>query len=225
MARYFIEAKKVLPLDNKYRLFIGPFEHKLKAMDELGKAMKKVQYEIVVNPDQLPNRPDSVMMQIVSKTSAVRAGMKKSHNIIPIHIDEFIEKVEKEKIEEEEIESKDAGNYLIVSKFPSTTKWLEEHGITGEVVTRATPASVKNKKVVGQVPFRLGAMAKEVMVIDLPHLKPELLGKELTTSDLDDAGANIQSYKIIKLDVSWRKIFEFLDNVDNFDQVLALTIK
>jgi putative CRISPR-associated protein (TIGR02620 family) len=226
MARYFIQAKKIFPLNSKEKLFIGPFDKKNKALMELNAIREKVKYEIILDPYHMPKTQEGVIMQIMSNTDAVRAGMKNSQKNIPLRIEEFVKKngnVEK-KVSEKKIDIP-----LIVSKYSSTEEWLEKNGIIGEVVSRANPGIVKNRIVIGQIPYRLASLAKEVKVIDLPRLSSDMLGRELTADDLDKAGANIQDFKVIKLTSEWRKVFEYLNDQDNFDyileQVLEQTIK
>jgi hypothetical protein len=223
MARYFIQVKKIFPFDNKERLFIGPFDKKNKALMELNSAREKAKYEIILDPYHMPKTQDGVIMQIMSRTDAIRAGMKDSQNTIPLRIEEFVKKnsiTEKKKVSEKKTDVP-----LIVSKYSSTEEWLEKNGIIGESVDRANPGNVKNRIVIGQIPYRLASLANEVKVIDLPRLSSDMLGRELTVDDLDKAGANLQDFKVIKLTNEWRKVFEYLNNQDNFDYILEQTIK
>ena len=223
MARYFIQVKKIFPFGNKEHLFVGPFDKKNKALMELNSAREKVKYEIILDPYHIPKSQDGVIMQIMSNTDAIRAGMKESRKSIPLRIEEFVKKnsdIEKKKVIEKKLDAP-----LIVSKYSSTEEWLEKNGIIGEAVDRANPGNVKNRIVIGQIPYRLASLAKEVKVIDLPRLSSDMLGRELTVEDLDKAGANLQDFKVIKLTNEWRKIFDYLSNSENFDYILEQTIK
>jgi len=223
MARYFIQARKIFPFGNKEILFFGPFDKKNKALMELNTIREKAKYEIILDPYNMPKTQDGVIMQIMSNTDAIRSGMKKSQKDIPLRIEEFAKKnsdIEKKKVAEKKMDAP-----LIISKYSSTEEWLEKNGIIGETVDRANPNIVKNRVVIGQIPYRLAALAKEVKVIDLPRLSSDMLGRELTVEDLDKAGANLQDFKVIKLTSEWRKIFDYLSNSENFDFVLEQTIK
>jgi hypothetical protein len=220
MARYFIQAKKIFPLNNKEKLFIGPFDRKNKALMELNSIREKAKYEIILDPYNMPKTQDGVMMQVVSSTDAVRAGMKNSQKNIPLRIEEFVKRNSDVEIEKKKVSEKKTDIPLIVSKYPSTEEWLGRNGIIGEVVNRANPGIVKNRIVIGQIPYRLASLAKEVKIIDLPRLSSDMLGRELTVDDLDKAGANIQDFKVIKLTSEWRKIFDYLSEADNLDSIL-----
>jgi putative CRISPR-associated protein (TIGR02620 family) len=223
MAEYFIQVKKIFPFGNKDHLFVGPFDKKNKALVELNSVREKVKYEIILDPYHIPKTQDGVIMQIMSRTDAIRSGMKNSQKDIPLRIEEFVKK--NSDIEKKKVFEKKADIPLIVSRYSSTEEWLEKNGIIGEVVDRANPNIVRNRIVIGQIPYRLASLAKEVQVIDLPRLSSDMLGRELTVDDLDKAGANIQDFKIIKLNAEWRKVFEYLSNSENFDFVLEQTIK
>jgi putative CRISPR-associated protein (TIGR02620 family) len=225
MAEYYIQVKKIFPLNNKERVYVGPFDRKVQAEEELEKIKEKVRYEIITNPQIMPKTQDSVMAEVVSKTIAVRSGMKKSREIFPLKIDDLSKKDNGNKLQPIiEIVRKRADLPLIVSRYSSTVEWLESKGVEGEVVERPNPSLVQGRVVYGQLPYRLAALAKEVRIVDLPKIRYDAGGKELSAEDLDEAGANIQEFRIIKLTEEWRKVFEFLENKDNFDYVLGMSM-
>ena len=110
---------------------------------------------------------------------------------------------------------------VIVTKFPSNVEWLRQHGIYGDVRPRVYPDQIRGKHVVGTLPYRLGVEAEEVGVIDLPNIPVSKVGLALNTTDLYDAGATLEWYKVVKLDDTWRKLFRFLKSPENMKKIMA----
>jgi len=119
-----------------------------------------------------------------------------------------------------EFESSEA---IIITRYPSNIEWLREHGVHGDVVTKANPREIKGKAIVGIVPYRIGAVAKKVGIIDMPDLKASMVGQQLNTNDLYEAGARLEWFKVIRLTPEWERVINFLENDDrNFQKVLGM---
>ena len=86
---------------------------------------------------------------------------------------------------------------LIVTRHAGLVEWLRLHGVTGEVIPHATEENVRGRVVYGVLPLNLAAAAARVYAIDLPGLKPEQRGKDLTPDEMDDAGATLRGYRVI----------------------------
>ena len=87
---------------------------------------------------------------------------------------------------------------IIVTRHAGLVAWLAERGITGRVISQATPADVRGKRVVGVLPLHLAAEAAEVVTVDMPGLKPEQRGQDLTPAEMDEAGAALTTYVVTR---------------------------
>lgn len=85
---------------------------------------------------------------------------------------------------------------LIVTRHKGLVAWLATRGIEAPVVAHALPADVRNKHVVGVLPLSLAALCKSVTAVDLPGLRPDQRGKDLSPSELDEAGAHLVIYEV-----------------------------
>ncbi|HOW77965.1 MAG TPA: CRISPR-associated protein Csx16 [Verrucomicrobiota bacterium] len=89
---------------------------------------------------------------------------------------------------------------IIVSRHTGAVEWLRQHGIVGEVLAQVTdPAQIAGRVVVGALPLHLAAVAVEVMAIDMPGLRADQRGKDLTPAEMDAAGASLGRYRVIRL--------------------------
>lgn len=132
---------------------------------------------------------------------------------------EYEEMLTDAEIEEMEREYEES-EAIIVTRYQGNIKWLEEQGIHGPVRERVYPNEVKGKRVVGIVPYRVGVDAEEVGVIDMPNLKQSQFGKELTKEDLDEAGARIEWFKVVRMDNRMRTLFNFLKKPGSWEKLL-----
>lgn len=89
---------------------------------------------------------------------------------------------------------------VIVTRHQGMVAWLERHGITGAVLSHVGPADVQGKIVVGVLPLHLAALAYEIVTVDMPLLKPEQRGVDLTPEEMDEAGATLHRYVVRKVD-------------------------
>lgn len=90
-------------------------------------------------------------------------------------------------------------NTVIVTRHNATVLWLENHGITGEVISHVADSNqVSGKIVIGNIPLHLAAEAREVWAVEFPDMPPEKRGKELSIEDLDLYG-RINRYRVIKV--------------------------
>lgn len=88
---------------------------------------------------------------------------------------------------------------VIVSRHAGAIDWLLLRGITGPVIAHATPFDVLGKIAVGVLPLALAAAAEEVWAIDMPYLRPDQRGKDLTPEEMDRAGAILTKYRVERL--------------------------
>ena len=87
---------------------------------------------------------------------------------------------------------------IIVTRHAGLVEWLAERGITGRVISQATPQDVRGKRVIGVLPLHLAAEAAEVVVVDMPRLRPEQRGQDLTPAEMDEAGAALTTYVVTR---------------------------
>lgn len=100
-------------------------------------------------------------------------------------------------------------NIIIVTRHAGMVEWLSQNGITGEVIAHVTdPEQIKNKIVVGVLPMNLAAEALAVTTVDMPGLREDQRGKELTPEEMDAAGAILKSYLVCE--ASEREIIKIM---------------
>lgn len=87
---------------------------------------------------------------------------------------------------------------IIVTRHAGLIAWLAQRGITGHVIAQATVADVRGKRVYGVLPLHLAAEAAEVVTVDMPLLKPEQRGVDLTPAQMDEAGASMSTYQVLR---------------------------
>lgn len=92
-----------------------------------------------------------------------------------------------------------AATYLIVTRHAGTVEWLAAHGVTGDVIPHATAEDVRDRHIIGILPLHLAAEAATVTAVDLPNLRPEQRGQELTPAEMDEAGAQLRSYRVARI--------------------------
>ena len=86
---------------------------------------------------------------------------------------------------------------VIVTRHAGLVSWLAQRGITGRVITHATPEDVRGKDVYGVLPLHLAALARSVHMVDMPDLRPDQRGKDLNPADMNAAGARIVAYVVM----------------------------
>ena len=87
---------------------------------------------------------------------------------------------------------------IIVTRHAGLVEWLAGRGITGKVIAQATAADVRGKRVIGVLPLHLAAEAAEVVTVDMPGLKPEQRGQDLSPEQMDAAGAALSVYIVTR---------------------------
>jgi len=85
---------------------------------------------------------------------------------------------------------------VIVTRHAGMVEWLSLHGIEGDVIAHATPADVEGREVYGILPLNLAAEAASITTVDMPGLKPEQRGQDLTPEEMDVAGAKMTTYRV-----------------------------
>ena len=87
--------------------------------------------------------------------------------------------------------------FVIITRHEGAVKWLESRrGITGNVIAHATPEDVRGKVVVGALPLHLAALTEAVGSIDMPRLRADQRGQDLSPEDMDAAGAHLSWYVV-----------------------------
>lgn len=88
---------------------------------------------------------------------------------------------------------------IIVTRHGGLVDWLAQHGITGKVIASATPDDIRDKHVIGALPLHLAALALDVTTVDY-NCPFDLRGKDLTAQQLDDLGAVLNTYTVMRKD-------------------------
>lgn len=97
---------------------------------------------------------------------------------------------------------------IIVTRHQGAVEWLRSQGITGDVLSHVTDVSqIAGKRVVGALPLHLAVHAAAVGSIDMPALRPEQRGQDLTPAEMDAAGASIQWY-VVATESQWEAVAE-----------------
>lgn len=86
---------------------------------------------------------------------------------------------------------------LIVTRHAGAVEWLRMRGIEGEVIEHATPGQVRGRHVYGILPLGLAVEASSVTAIDVPDLRPEDRGRDLSPEEMDAAGARLRTYVVL----------------------------
>lgn len=90
-----------------------------------------------------------------------------------------------------------APEVVIVSRHAGLLAWLEQHGVTGRVITgNATPQDVRGRDVYGILPLWLAAEAARVTEVSMPGLPLEYRGKEYSPAEMDAWGAHMVRYQV-----------------------------
>jgi len=89
-------------------------------------------------------------------------------------------------------------NEIIVTRHRGTVEWLQRRGIKAPVKPRAKRTDVENRVVYGVLPVMLAAYAKEVWIIEIPHLPFMTEGVELSADDLEKYGAKLVQYSVTR---------------------------
>ena len=85
---------------------------------------------------------------------------------------------------------------VIVSRHPGLVAWLAERGITGQVIAHAAPAEISGRTVIGPLPPVLAATAAWYAIVEMPGLRAEDRGRDLTPAEMDAAGAALAWWQI-----------------------------
>jgi len=87
-------------------------------------------------------------------------------------------------------------NKVIVTRHAGMVEWLSLHGVEGDVIAHATPEDVRGRDVYGILPLNLAAEAFTITTVDMPGLKPEQRGQDLSPAEMDEAGATMTTYRV-----------------------------
>ena len=105
---------------------------------------------------------------------------------------------------------------IIVSRHSGAVEWLRRQGIVGDVLSHVTDvAQIAGQRVVGALPLHLAVHAAAVGSIDMPALRPEQRGQDLTAEQMEAAGASIQWY-VVSTESRWRTVSEAARQLAHF---------
>jgi len=90
---------------------------------------------------------------------------------------------------------------LIISRHAGAIEWLKQRGIEGRVIVHATVDDIRGEDVIGHLPLALASCAASVTTIDLPFLRPEQRGKDLSPEEMDEAGACTRTFRVREVDL------------------------
>lgn len=93
---------------------------------------------------------------------------------------------------------------VIVTRHTGLVEWLARRGITGNVMTHVAPeetGKINGMTVVGVLPLNLAALTASIITVDMPGLKPEQRGKDLTADEIDAAGGRLSRYLVVEVPV------------------------
>jgi CRISPR-associated protein Csx16 len=97
---------------------------------------------------------------------------------------------------------------VIVTRHSGAVEWLRRQGITGDVLSHvANVEQIAGKRVVGALPLHLACHAAAVGSIDMPGMRPEQRGQDLTPTEMDAAGAAIRWY-VVTTESQWEAVAE-----------------
>lgn len=90
---------------------------------------------------------------------------------------------------------------LIVTRHAGLLEWLaDRYGITGEVIDHVDCwEQVCHRIVFGVLPLYLAAQADQIWVVDMPKMRADQRGADLTPDEMDDAGAELNCYSVAQL--------------------------
>jgi putative CRISPR-associated protein (TIGR02620 family) len=103
---------------------------------------------------------------------------------------------------------------IVVTRHQNVVQWLVKYGHVEpdvQVIAHANYKDIKNKEVFGVLPMFLAHAAGCVHHIDLNKLPAEKRGQELSVAEMEEYGAFLQSYKVLKLE-DWESMLEDLES-------------
>lgn len=89
-------------------------------------------------------------------------------------------------------------NIVIITRHAGLVEWLNNHGITGTVITQACPKDIEGKDVIGNLPLALAALTHTITSISM-NVPLEKRGQDLTPTELDQFGATLETYEVRRL--------------------------
>ena len=90
-----------------------------------------------------------------------------------------------------------SNEFVIVTRHSGVVEWLAQRGISGQVIAHvADPAQVAGRAVIGNLPLHLAALTESVGSIDMPGLRADQRGADLSPEEMDEAGAAIVWYEV-----------------------------
>jgi putative CRISPR-associated protein (TIGR02620 family) len=90
-------------------------------------------------------------------------------------------------------------NPIIITRHQGLIEWLSRKGITGTVIEHISDDKmIFNRVVIGNLPLALASRAKLVITVDLPNLRADQRGKDLTPEEMDEAGAFFMAFIVTR---------------------------
>jgi len=90
---------------------------------------------------------------------------------------------------------------IIITRHVGLVQWLANHGITGEVIPHVSnPDQIKGKDVFGILPLNLAAVCNSITTVEM-NLPPEKRGVDLIPEEMDNFGAKMARFKVIKEEI------------------------
>jgi CRISPR-associated protein Csx16 len=91
-------------------------------------------------------------------------------------------------------------NVVIVSRHAGAIQWLSNLGIVAKVIPHVeNEDDIAFKVVIGNLPFNLAWLPNNLYVIEMPLLRADQRGKDLSPEEMDNAGAVLQQYRVEKV--------------------------
>jgi len=88
---------------------------------------------------------------------------------------------------------------VVVTRHIGLLEWLAARGINGKVIPHVSSIEeIRGRVVYGVLPLALAAHAAIVYSVEMPKLRPEMRGKELSSKEMEEAGARLQGYTVRK---------------------------
>lgn len=89
---------------------------------------------------------------------------------------------------------------IIVTRHAAVVEFLAKNGITGDVISHVTDISeISGKDVFGILPIQMAASLNSITTIGFTNLPQEMRGKELTLEQMEEFGAYLETFKVVKV--------------------------
>jgi len=86
---------------------------------------------------------------------------------------------------------------IIVTRHRGLLEWLYQQGLNKNIPVIphvSNPEDIRGKHVYGVLPLSLAAVCGCISEVSMPRLRPDQRGKDLSPSEMDEAGAYLVHY-------------------------------